>query len=385
MPYTLKRLPHSEVELTVTVEGPLLQKCLKRATEELSHDVKVKGFRPGHVPPHVLEQYIDKKYILAHAQDLAIREAYVEAAMKEKLDVVSKPKIKIGEGEPLNFTATVAVMPEVEIKDHASIKVPHHEAKVTEKDVEDVISQLKKTSTTYKEVDRAAKKGDRVEVDFEGFDGEKAVESTKSQNHPVILGSDSLIPGFEDHLAGLKKGEKHEFDITFPKDYHKKDFQNKKLKFKVELKMVEEAAEPVLDEAFVEKVTGKKQSVAELKKLIEKDIHARKTEEAKTKRESEYIEALLKKTKIDLPQSMVEEELDYMIDEAKHDLEHRGVNFEQYLEKAKTTLADLRKKYLPEAEKRISIRLSLQKLIKEEGIKVTDADLKAEIAKIKSF
>ena len=139
-------------------------------------------------------------------------------------------------------------MPELELKDYKSIKVKNEEAKVTKEDMDKVISDIKKQGTTYSDVDRAVKEGDRVEVDFEGFDGDKAVANTKSENHPVIIGGNSLIPGFEDELIGLKKDEKKEFDITFPKDYHKKDFQNKKMKFKVEIKRVEEPKEGELNE-----------------------------------------------------------------------------------------------------------------------------------------
>lgn len=385
MEYTVKKLPKSEVEIKATVSEEILKIAQKKAADEISKDIKVKGFRPGHVPPHILEQHIDKKYLTAYTQDLAIQKAYAEVVVKEKLQVVARPKVKIDTDEPLTFTATVAVMPEMEIKDYKSIKVKKEEPKVTKDDIEKVLDDMKKYGTVYKDVDRAAKKKDRVEVDFEGFDKDgKAVENTKSTNHPVIIGENSLIPGFEDELIGLKKGEKKEFDITFPKDYGKKDFQNRKLQFKVELKRVEEPSEPEINDDFVEKMTGKKQSVADFKKEIEENILAKKTEEAKIKQENEYVEALLKKAKVEIPEAMIDEETEFILQDMQEDIQRRGVEWAQFLERSGTNEDDLRKKYRSEGERRIKLRLALHFLIKEEKIEVTDKDLADELAKIKA-
>lgn len=385
MNHEIKKLPKSEVEMTITVPADQMAEYRKKAADDISKDIKVKGFRPGHVPPHILEQYVDQKYIEAHAQEIAIQRAYADVVIKENIQVVSRPKVKIEKDEPLTFTATVAVLPEVEIKDYKSIKIKKEEPKVTDKDVEEVVNDLKRYGTTYKESDQGAKKGDRVEVDFEGFDGDIAVENTKSKNHPVILGENTLIPGFEDELVGLKKDEKKEFDITFPKDYGKKDFQGKKMKFKVEVKMVEEATIPELNEELIEKATGQKKTVEEFKKELEKNIMARKVEEAKQKRENEYIEELLKKTKVELPEAMIDEEAEYILQEMKDEIGKKGLEFAKFLEQAKTNEDDLRKKYRSEGERRLKIRLGLQHLLKEEDIKVSDEELKAELERVKSF
>ena len=346
----------------------------------------LKGFRPGHIPQAVLEQNVDKKHIDEHAKELAMQRTYADIVVKENIQVISRPKITVEKEEPFIYVAQVAVMPEVEVKDHKSIKVTKKEPKVTEKDVEEVLNDLKKYSTTYKDVDRTAKKGDRVEIDFEGFNEEgKSVPNTKSQNHPVIIGENSLIPGFEDQLIGLKKDEKKEFEITFPKDYGKKDFQNKKLKFKVEVKRVEEAMPPELNEEFVEKMTGKKQSVEDLKKDIEKNIHAKKTQEAKQESENEYIEELLKKTKVEIPDSLIDEESHYILHEMEEEIAGKGLEFDKFLAQSKMTEEDLIKKYRPEAEKRIKIRLALQHIIKEEKIDISEEEINAEFEKIKSF
>jgi len=384
--YSIKKLQKSEVQIEITVSQEDIEKYYKKASEELSKEVNVKGFRPGHIPQDVLEANLDKKYIMAHAQEMAIQRSYADAVIKENVQVVARPKIEIKSETPFTYVAVVAVLPEVEIKDYKSIKVKKEEVKVTEKDIEEVMTDLKKYSTTYKDTEEKAKKGDRVEVDFEGFDEEgKSLENTKSSNHPVILGENSLIPGFEDELIGLAKGEKKEFDLVFPKDYPKKDFQNKKVKFKVEIKRIENAIEPEISEEFIEKMTGKKGSVEEFKKEIGKNVKDRKEKEAKQKVENEYLEELLKRTKVEIPEALIEEEIDFMIHDIADDMGAKGIEFDKYLEKANIKIEDLKEKYKPEAEKRVKMRLALQQLIKEENAAPSEEEVKEEFEKVKSF
>ncbi len=387
MEYTIKHLPKSTIQLTITVPQDKMPAFQHKATEEISRDIDIKGFRKGHVPPHILEQYVNKKYVDAHAKELAIRSTYAEAVVKEKLQVVSRPEIKIEKEDPLVYTATVAVMPEVEIKDYKSIKVKKDEIKVSDKDLEEVMKDMKRYGTIYKDVDREIKKGDRAEIDFEGFDSQngEAVPKTKSTNHPVIVGENTLIPGFEENLIGLKKDAKKEFDITFPKDYGKKDFQGRKLKFKVEVKRVEEPSVPDLDEALIERITGHKKTVEEFKKEITETIRAKKEEEAKVKQENEYMEKLIKATKVEVPEILIEDEARYMLSEIKEDIEKKGIEFAKFLEQAKTSEENLLKKYSQEGEKRVIMRFAIRYLLKAEDIKISDEEINAEFEKIKAM
>lgn len=386
MEHSLKHLPKSTVQLTITVQQEKMPEYRRKATEEISRDIEIKGFRKGHIPPHILEQYVKKEYIEVHAREMAIRQAYAEAVVKEKLQVVSRPEIKIEKEDPLTFTANVSVMPEIEIKDYKSIKVKKEQVTVTEKDIEDVINEIKKHGTIYRDVDREIKKGDRVELDFEGFDDkDQPVANTKSTNHPLIVGDGTLVPGFEENLIGLKKTEKKEFNVTFPKDYGKKDFQNRKLKFKVEIKRVEEPSVPDLDEALIERTTGHKHSVEEFKKELSANILAKKEEEAKIKQENEYIEKLVKAMKVEIPEVMIDEEAHYILSEIKEDIGKKGIEFTKFLEVAKTTEEQLMKKYREEGERRVKIRLALQFLLKAEDIKTTEEEIKTEFEKIKAM
>lgn len=389
MDFKIKNLPKSEIEIKVTLDKKEMEEYLKKAAEEISKDVKVKGFRSGNVPLHVLEQYVDKKFIQSHGQELAVKMSYAKIVMQENIQVIARPKIEIdkkADQEEFSYTATAAVMPEVTLKDYKSIKIAKEKIKVEKKEVEQVLEDIQKHHIQYKKVDRALKKGDKTEVDFEGFDEKgKAVENTKSKNHPVIIGEQSLIPGFEEELIGLKVNDEKEFKITFPKDYHKEDFQNKKMKFKVKVHSVEEAVKPEFNEEFIEKVTGKKQKPDKFKEEVEKNVLARKEQEAKRKRENDYIEALVKKTTVEVPEALVDDEVEYMIEEMKKDITQRGIEFEKFLEAKKMDLDKLKKSNRPEAERRIKIRLALQTLIKEEKIEVTDKDVQKELEKIKSM
>lgn len=388
MKYSLKKLPKSTVELDVELTSEEVEQHKKKACEEISHEVKIDGFRPGHVPVEVLEKHIDKKHIMAHTYELAIQMSYAEIVVKEKLQVVARPEIKLGEpkaDEPFKFKAIVAVMPEVKVKDHKTIKIPKEEVKVLEKELEETLADMQKYFTEWKDVEREIKKGDRVEVDFEGFDGSTPIPGTASKNHPVIVGEGSLVPGFEDNLIGMKKDGKKEFTLTFPADYHKKDFQKKKVLFKVEVKRIEEGIKPTLDEALVEKITGKKAKVEDFKKDVEKDILSHKEHKAKQDRENKYLEKLVEKTEVEIPETLVEEETAYMVDEVKQDIESRGIPFDKFLEKSKMTLEDLRKKYKPEAEKRIKLRLAISHLINEEKIEITDKELEEELKKMPNY
>lgn len=386
MQHEVKKLPKSQIEITVTLSDEEFDKYRKMACEELSREVNIKGFRPGHVPADVIESHLGESVIRTHAEDVAIKMSYREVILKEKLPVVARPQAKVESQDPLKFVLTVAVMPEVEIKDYKDIKVKKEEVKVSDKDVNEAIDEMKKYGTTYKEVEEKAKKGDRVEVDFEGFDEKgEAVANTKSTNHPVILGSGSLIPGFEDELVGLKKDDKKEFDITFPKDYQKEDLRGKKLNFKVEIKMVEQATLPELTEEFIEKMSGKKLPVEEFKKELEKNIQLQKETQARKKHENDYLEKLLDKTKVEIPDSLIEEEARYILQDMQSEIQAKGVDFQRFLEHAKTTEEELLKKYHKEAEKRLKTRLAIQYVLKEEKIETTEEEILAEFSKIKGM
>lgn len=385
MEFKIEKLPKSEVEITITVPAEKMLEYRDKACALISEEVKIKGFRPGKVSYDVLVQHVDEKIIKEETSRLAIQNSYAEVVLKEKINVVARPTINIKEEEDkLVYTAKVAVLPDVEIGDYSDVKIESTSTEATDEEIDATIKNLLRLHQVAQEIDGPAKKGDRVEVDFEGFDeGGAPLDNTKSKNHPVVIGDGNMIPGFEEELIGLKKGDSKEFDITFPAEYHHKPFQGKKVKFKVEAKMVEEMNTPTLSEELVEKITGQKTSTDDFKKEVRASIEGRKKEDEYGRQEGEFIEKLIKKAKIELPESMVNEEIDYMVRDLKHELEHKQkTTLEDFLKQSEKTEEVLRKEYLPEAEKRIKARLTINHVLEKEGIVIDDTELEKEIDNI---
>jgi trigger factor len=386
MQIKVEKLPKSTVKITVEVSAEKMKTFKDKACEQLSKEVKVKGFRSGHVPENVLEQHVGKDVIKAQTLDVAIPMTYAEAVTKEKLQVVSRPKINILSEDPFKYEAEVAVLPEVKVKDYDKIKIKKVDDKADKKEIEEAVEYMKKSLAEHKDLDRPLKKGDRAEIDFEGQDeGGAVLENTKSKNHPVVLGEKSLIKEFEENLEGMKKGDKKEFTVTFPKPYHAPSLEGKKVKFNVEIKKAQEIIIPKVDEAFVEKVTGRKISVKEFEADVAKNIQARKAEESKMKEENAFLEEVLKRTKVEVPDAMIEEEVGYMLEDMKGDMAKKGVKFEDYLTQMKLTEEKVKENYAKEAEKRIKLRLALSHIFREGNFEITDKEVEAEVEQSLQF
>jgi len=392
-PYTLnpkkmdvkvEKMPKSEVKIVVAMTDSEMKVYEERAAEVISKEVKIDGFRTGKAPINIVKKRVGDTAFESQVVDLALPEAYAKAMQQEKIEPVSRPKRNITKQYPLHFEATVAVMPDVELKDYSKIKVAKKEIKVTDKDVEEIIESLSKREATFKDVERAAKKGDRVEVDFAGFDKDgKELPNTSSKNHPVIIGDETLIPGFEDGLVGMKKGEKKKLNLTFPKEYHSKNFQGKKVTFDVTMNRIEERELPKLDDKFAEKVSGgHAKTLKQLKEDIKTNLMDVRTEEAEKVREEEFLEELTKKATIEIPESMIEDEIDFMLERSKQSMDSRGMDWDKVMEEQKAAGKDPRKDLRKGAEKQVTLRLALREVYKKENIEVADEDMKVELEKI---
>lgn len=385
MKVTVEKLPKSEVKLTIEVPSERVEKFMEKAAEQISRQFKIPGFRPGHVPLDVLKQHVNPEGIEAHMIDIALPETYTEAVMKEKLQVVSRPKVDIKSKNPLVYEAIVAVYPDVAVTGYEKITIKKEEPKVEEKDIQEVLDGIQKRHTTYKEVEREAKKGDRVEIDFEGFDeGGAPLENTTSKNHPLVIGEGSLVPGFEDSIEGMKKGDEKKFKVTFPKEYFHKPFQGKKVEFKVKLNMVEEGTKREWTPEFIQEVTGgQEKDLAQVKEVVKKNLSQDKEQAEKVRRENAFLDKIIEHTKTEIPETLIEEEIDVMMEEFKSELEQQaGVTIDQYLEQNKKELKDLRKERSKEAEKRLTLRFGLQKLFELEKIDVTKDEVDKEMETI---
>jgi len=383
MEFNLKKLPKSEAEITVELLENDFKKDLTGAAEEISKEVKISGFRPGKVPYDVMIQHVGKEMIVNHALDTAIPRILTEIIKKEKLQVVARPKVEVVSLEPLKFKAVLPLYPEIKVTGYEKIKIKAKDVKIEDKDVDEAIKNVQKELVTWKPVEEATAKGDKVEIDCEGFDdGGATLDGTKSVNHPLVIGDKMMVPGFEDNIVGLKKGEEKDFDLTFPKDYHKKNFQDKKVKFHVKVNQVMRPNLPVIDDEFVSKYLGEKKTLADFRTTIHEDLTTYRQNQEKKRQENELLEKFVSLTNVDFSDILLEEEVDYILAEMKHDMSHHGLKFEDYLVHMKKTEKEIRDELKKEAEKRIRLRFGLNEIMEKEKIEVTDKDIEEEMKKL---
>jgi len=328
-------------------------------------------------------QHVGKEMIVNHALDTAIPRILTEIIKKEKLQVVARPKVEVVSLEPLKFKAVLPLYPEIKVTGYEKIKIKAKDVKIEDKDVDEAIKNVQKELVTWKPVEEATAKGDKVEIDFEGFDdGGATLDGTKSVNHPLVIGDKMMVPGFEDNIVGLKKGEEKDFDLTFPKDYHKKNFQDKKVKFHVKVNQVMRPNLPVIDDEFVSKYLGEKKTLADFRTTIHEDLTTYRQNQEKKRQENELLEKFVSLTNVDFSDILLEEEVDYILAEMKHDMSHHGLKFEDYLVHMKKTEKEIRDELKKEAEKRIRLRFGLNEIMEKEKIEVTDKDIEEEMKKL---
>lgn len=384
MNVTVSEPKKSQVTLTITVEESELAKYLDQAVAQLSREVKVDGFRPGKVPRDILEGKVGADAIRAYALDIGLPQFYAQAVLDNKVPAIARPQIKILSETPFSFEAIVPILPEVTLKGHDKIKIPEEKVEVKDEDVEELVNYLRRQSAEHLTVERAAALGDRVEVDFEGFDheGDVPLEGTASKNHPVVLGEGSLIPGFEDEIVGLKAGDEKTFEITFPKDYKSTKFQGKKVKFKVKVNKVEEVKLPEVTKEWIKTLTAKDQTPEELKSEIRENLNRERKTQAHQKREEAFFEKLIACATVEIPDVLIEEEIDFILDRTKMDLESQGLSWDQYQKYLEEKKRDPRQEKREQAERQIKLRLIVQKMFVDEGIEATDDDVEEQLKEI---
>lgn len=386
----IKKLPKSRIEFKVSVPWEKWEKYLDQAAAEASMEIKVDGFRPGKAPRHLIEQKIGKGVLMNNAAEKAVQKSYADFVVEEKLEVIGAPEVeieKIEEGKDLEYNAVVAVMPKVEISEKYMPEIKKINKKYSEKKIEasedEIKLELEKIANSRVKlitVNRAAQKNDSVEVDFEVLMEGVPIENGTSKKHPLVLGKGVFIPGFEEKLVGMKAGEKKEFDLEFPKDYFKKDLADKKATFKVSMNLVQERQTPEVNDDFA-KSLGKFENLEALKKNIKEGVEHEEGHRQKDQKQREYIEKIIENSKVELPDILAEKELEKMLEEFEYQIQTMGMNLDQYLEKLGKKKEDLKKDWLPQAEKRVISALALKEIISKEEIKVEASEVEAEMNK----
>lgn len=381
MEFNKKQLSPSKIELTVTVSVEEMETYMNEAARKISQDVTIQGFRKGKVPRNVIEQRFGQGSVFQEATNIALPKTYSKIVVDEKIEAVGNPEIdvkKAAHGNPFEYVAIVYVIPEFDAPDISKVSVKKEKVTVEKKEIEEALEEIRKQQATEKDVDRAAKKGDLVVVNFDVLQDGVPIENGKSANHPVVIGEKKFIPGFEDKLIGKKKGEKDEFELKFPKEYHAKHLAGKKALFKVEVKEVKERELPKLDDAFAKKV-GKFESLKDLQEKLEENITHEKQHREDDKAEEAMMKKLADMLTIEIPEILISEEKKRMLDEYKQMIEGQGGNFEQYLETQSKTEEQILDEFSEKSVERVKAGLLLRKFAEEMNTKVEDEEVAKEI------
>lgn len=374
MQITKKDLEKSQVELLVSLSFEEFKPYIEKGAKNVSERVKIDGFRPGKVPYDVLKQKVGEITILEEAANLAIRQTIDEAFSKELSgrQPVGQPGVeitKLAPENPLEYKVTVSLLPEIELGDYKGLKIEKDKAEVSDKDVEKTLEELLNTRVKETASDKPAKKGDRLVLKIDLSVDKVPVEGGQAQGVNVVLGKEYMVPGFDEKVMGIKKGEEKEFSLNYPKDHHQLNLAGKKVDFKVTATDVFDRELPKLDDAFAKEMHFK--DLADLKDAIKKNILADRERQTETKAELKMLDAIIEKSKFgDIPESVLNSESENMMLELEQNVTRQGGKFDDYLKSLNKTRDQLRLDLLPNAIKRVKTALIIQAIGEKEKVEV---------------
>ncbi|MFH0852694.1 MAG: trigger factor [bacterium] len=385
MKVEITKLPKSEIELKVEVPSEEWQEFINEAAKELSRDLKIEGFRPGHAPSKMVEERIGLDKILEKATDLCVKKCYVEAILDDNIQAIGRPEIsvtKIAKDNPFEFKARLAVLPEVKLPDYKKIArdaaKDKKEISISEEEINKSLEWLQRSRTKYSTVARPAQAGDRAEVDFEGeCEGEKLPELC-SKNHPAVLGRGYFMPGFEENLLGMKEGEEKQFSLLLREDFEPKRLAGKMIDFRAKMNLVQESKLPELNDAFAQGI-GSFKDLAALQASVKDGVLAEKKEQERDRWRTKLIEEIAKKSNMEIPEIMVEGEVHRMLDELKAKISQVGLTYEQYLERFKKTEQILHEEFEKIAGEKVRAYLTLKEIAMQEKIEVSEEEVTKEV------
>ncbi|MBR3041756.1 MAG: trigger factor [Eubacterium sp.] len=385
MSATFEKLEGNMADITITVPAEDFKKACVDVYNKSKGKFQFDGFRKGKVPMAFIEKTYGPAVFYEDAANDLINKTYFNEIKDLDLDIVSNPDISVSQiekGKDFIYKAKVATKPPVELGDMSAIEIEKVDTEVTDEDVEKEIERRLKENSSKKEVtDRAAKDGDETMINFEGFVDEVAFEGGKGENYPLVLGSGSFIPGFEEQIVGHNVGDSFDVNVTFPEDYQAENLAGKAAVFKCDLLAIKETILPELDDEYVSDTTDF-ETVDEFKADVRKTLEERKAETAKRQKEDRAVEKLVELSKMELPDAMIAYQQDKMIDNFGQQLMYQGMNLQQYLNMTGQTRDDMRDQVKPEAEKQIKKSLVVEAVADAQGFEVTEEDKAAEIEKL---
>jgi trigger factor len=387
MQITRESTTPTKIKLTITADKTLLDAVKAEVVALMGRNVKIQGFRAGKAPKQLIEKQIDQSVLQSEFMEQAVNRAYVDALQSEKIRPTAQPAITISKFVPfdtLEFTAEFDAVGEIKLADYKKIKLAPNPVKVTKEQIDAVMADLKGRIADKEEVKRAVKSGDQATIDFAGIDAKtrEPISGGDGKDYPLLIGSNSFIPGFEENVIGMKADDTKEFKITFPADYGVATLQKRKVVFTVTVKSVQAITEPKLDDAFAAKV-GPFTTMAELTADIKKQLTHEATDQNRRNFENELLETIANKSTVAIPAGLIEEEITRLEEEEKRNLVYRGQTWQEHLDAEGETDETHREKNRQPATLRVKAGLVLGEIADIEQIDVTPEELEMRIQLLK--
>ena len=385
MTTTFEKLSSNKVKLGFTVEPEKFEEGIKKAYLKMVKKINIPGFRRGKAPMKVIEAHYGPEVFYEEAFDAIFPEIYQAALKEHNVEVVDRPELdvqEIGRGKELKFTVEVFVRPDVELGAYKNLGIVKTVDEVTEDDVKAEIERARDRASRWVEVEgRPARLDDQVNINYAGFVGEEQFAGGTADNHELVLGSGSFIPGFEDQLVGAEIGADVDVNVTFPTEYHSEDLAGKEAVFHVHVNGIREKEMPELDEDFVKEVSETANTVEDYKTEIREKLEKQAENRAETAFENEVLEKVCENATVDIPQAMIEDQIDSMLRDMEMRMAYQGLKLDDYFKYTGQTREQVREMYKQPAADRVKSQLVLEAVKNAEQIKADEAETDAEIQK----
>ncbi len=380
-----------DVHIDVVIPWHDAQETFDKLLADAAKNVSVKGFRKGAVPEEIALSQVDRNKVLAETADQLLRGHYSDIITKEQLKAVGAPRVsvtKLAENNDIEIKIAVSVLPDVELpkkwkKEIAKVNAENTVEKdaISDEKVDEEIAHIAATRAQHNEVDRAAAKNDHVKIDFTVKQDGVIIENGTSKDHSLILGKGVFIPGFEEEIIGMKKGDQKTFTLTFPTEYHAKHLAGKDAVFDVTLNVVEERVVPEVTDAFAASLGEQFKTLDDLKKSVKEGMEKEQKKTAQEQLHTQYLDTLVELLDVDVPHVVLHEELHRMVGEFEQQLSMSGMQFDDYLAKIEKTRDDLEKEWEPQAKKRVLSALVLEQIAFDEEIVIDSKEVEEEMNK----
>ena len=385
MKVTKEILENKKVKLEIHVDPETFEQGMQKSYMKNRKNISIPGFRKGKVPRKIIERYYGEAIFYEDAINEIFPQVYDEAVKEADIVPVDRPDvdiIQIGSGQDLILTAEVDVKPEVELGQYKGIEIERVEYNVSDHDIEHQLEHIREDNARWITVEgRPVQVGDLVTLDYAGTVDGVAFPGGTAEQQTLEIGSGRFIPGFEEQLVGMNVSEEKDITVTFPEEYHAEDLKGKEAVFKVKIHEIKEKELPVLDDEFAKDVS-EFSTLEEYKADLRKHMQESADERAKSQMESQLLEKITNNAKVDIPEVMVENEIDNMVRDMDYRLRYSGLSLEKYLEMSNTSMEDFRAQYKDSAYNRVKTQLVLEAITKKEGITVEEADREKEYQKL---